>query len=172
MTPSTLQALNDLPATPAHAALLRCCGAERWASAMLAARPFATPDALYRAAEEAFAPLREADWLEAFRAHPKIGAQADLAKRFATTAHWASQEQAGVQNATDSVLTTLSTLNETYHARFGFVFLICATGKTAREMLHHLEARIGNDRATELQIAAEEQKKITALRLQKLLGSS
>ncbi len=132
---------------------------------MLARRPFGSRDALLTAAREEWWALAPDDWLEAFSHHPRIGDRAALAARFPATHHLSSREQAAVGDATEDVLTALADANQAYVDRFGFIFIVCATGKTANEMLELLRERLPNDRATELRIAAEEQAKITALRL-------
>ena len=126
-------------------------------------RPFPDTNELYHAAEEVWWSLDEADWLEAFSNHPRIGERA---------AGWAKDEQSGVGVASDSTMTTLATLNRDYELRFGHVFLICATGRTAGEILSELRRRLDNQPAPELRIAAAEQAKITRLRLEKLLAPS
>jgi 2-oxo-4-hydroxy-4-carboxy-5-ureidoimidazoline decarboxylase len=160
-----LAALNALDRDAAAAALRRCCGAARWVETMLAQRPFASATELYAAGERAWAGLQPADWREAFAHHPRIGGGAGAA----ATAAWSRQEQRGVDTAAASVLAELERGNAEYERRFGFVFLICATGKSAAEMLSALRARMANDPETELRVAAEEQARITQLRLAKLL---
>jgi 2-oxo-4-hydroxy-4-carboxy-5-ureidoimidazoline decarboxylase len=150
--------------------LERCCGARAWVAAMLAAQPCADRAALEAAAEKAFAALKAEDWLEAFRHHPKIGDKAALRAKFASTREWASGEQAGAAAADEATLDALAKGNADYEARFGHIFIVCATGKSAAEMLALLKARIGNDPKEELCIAAGEQVKITKLRLAKLLS--
>jgi 2-oxo-4-hydroxy-4-carboxy-5-ureidoimidazoline decarboxylase len=119
---------------------------------------------LFAARNEWFG-LTERDWLEAFSHHPKIGDRASLAARFPATHDLSAKEQSGVGSAQDDVITALAEGNEAYLERFGFIFIVCATGKSAEEMLALLRQRLGNERAAELRIAAEEQAKITALRL-------
>ena len=162
-----LQHFNALPHEAALAELIRCCGSTRWAAQVIAARPFASAEALETVCEEAWAMMREADWLEAFRHHPKIGDIDSLRAKFASTAAWAAQEQAGSQGATEETLQALKRGNEAYERKFGYIFIICATGKSAPEMLAALERRLANEPAAELPLAAEEQKKITRLRLEK-----
>lgn len=161
--------LNALGEDDARAALVRCCGARAWVAAMLAQRPFASTAALLAAADEAWARLPRTDVLEAFAHHPRIGASLDeLRARFASTSAWASDEQAGARGADATVLERLFTGNLAYEAKFGFIFIVCASGKSAAEMLALLEARLGNPIEAELPIAAGEQAKITRLRLGKL----
>ena len=149
----------------ARALLTRACGASRWVDRMMARRPFGGDARLLRAARIEWFGLTEADWLEAFSHHPQIGDRAALAARFPATHDLLAKEQAGVGRAGDEVLSALADANQAYLNRFGFIFIVCATGKTAEEMLQLLRDRLPHDRATELRIAAEEQAKITALRL-------
>jgi 2-oxo-4-hydroxy-4-carboxy-5-ureidoimidazoline decarboxylase len=123
-------------------------------------------------AKGTWAQCQETDWLEAFEAHPMIGDVNSLRKKFANTKHLASKEQAGASNATDEELHALSKLNHEYKAKFGFIFIICATGLSAKVMLDALQNRINNSREHELNIAAQEQLKITLLRLHKALDNS
>ncbi|MBI3267962.1 MAG: 2-oxo-4-hydroxy-4-carboxy-5-ureidoimidazoline decarboxylase [Planctomycetes bacterium] len=164
-----LAQLNALPRDEAHATFLRCCGARRWADALVAARPFRDAAALFLAAEGAERSLSPDDWKEAFAAHPKIGDVESLRKKFATTAQWAHGEQSGVRGASEEVLTGLAEGNGAYERRFGYIFIVCATGKSADEMLAILGGRLGHAPEKELGIAAAEQAKITRIRLEKLL---
>lgn len=135
---------------------------------MIAHRPFDSMADLHRAAEEVWSGLERADYLEAFEHHPRLGADpARLRARFAAAA-WSAQEQSQVALADETTLEALREGNAAYEARFGFVFLVCATGKGAREILALLEQRIGNDPETELRVAVGEHAKITRLRLDKL----
>ena len=147
--------------------LSRACGSARWVDRMMERRPFGGDARLLRAARIEWFGLTEADWLEAFSHHPQIGDRAALAARFPATHALSATEQAGVGRADDAVLNALAEANAAYLDRFGFIFIVCATGKTADEMLALLRARLTNDRATELRVAAEEQAKITALRLER-----
>jgi 2-oxo-4-hydroxy-4-carboxy-5-ureidoimidazoline decarboxylase len=165
-----LSRLNDLPAAEARAELLRCCGSSSWVLAMLARRPFADAAALYDASDTVWRSLGPADWREAFAHHPRIGDKDVLRSRFAATPQWEQGEQAGVQGAAEELLTALAEGNQAYEERFGYIFIVCATGKSAAEMLVLLLARLGHSPQEELAIAAEEQAKITRLRLTKLLS--
>jgi 2-oxo-4-hydroxy-4-carboxy-5-ureidoimidazoline decarboxylase len=161
--------LNALAEPAAAEALRRCCGSERWVAALLAARPYASTAALHAAAERAWQSLGEPDYLEAFSHHPQIGEDlAALRERFATTHTLAAGEQAGVHSADEATLLALRASNRAYRARFGFIFIVCATGKSAAQMLNLLRARSDNEPAAELALAAAEQAKITRLRLDKL----
>jgi OHCU decarboxylase len=146
--------------------LARACGSSRWVDRMMARRPFGNDRKLLFAARNEWFGLTEPDWLEAFAHHPRIGDRASLAERFPATHDLSAKEQAAVGAAHADVLTELAEGNERYIERFGFIFIVCATGKTAAEMLQLLRDRLSNDRASELRIAAEEQARITALRLQ------
>jgi OHCU decarboxylase len=158
--------LNALDDEAAVGAFLRCCGSSRWARQMSAGRPFADAAAMAAAADRIGSTLEPADWLEAFAAHPRIGAgRAGRGEQ----AGWAEQEQASVALAGDETLRRLADANHAYETRFGYIFIVCAPGKTADEMLALLESRLRHDAGDELRIAAEEQRKITRLRLTKLL---
>ena len=151
-------------------ALSRCCGSSRWAAAMAAEAPFASRAHLFGAAEALWWRLGDGDWREAFTHHPRIGADvARLRERFATTATWSASEQSGVAGANEATLEALAAQNREYELRFGSIFIVCATGLAAEEMLARLEARMPNDPAYELRVAAGEQARITRLRLTKLL---
>ncbi len=132
---------------------------------MMARRPFGSDAALKHAAREEWFALTESDWLEAFSHHPQIGDRASLAGRFPATHDLSAREQSAVNFANARVIDQLAEANRKYLERFGFIFIVCATRKTAAEMLRLLLERLGNDRATELRNAAEEQAKITAIRL-------
>lgn len=158
--------LNALDAAAAEATLRRCCGATRWVSAMQRARPFASTPALFAAAEEHWQALESADYLEAFLHHPQIGEDLGaLRQRFAPTLSLSTEEQAGVTAADERTLLALRDANGAYRARFGYIFIVCASGKSAAQLLAALTERLPNDPALELAIAAAEQAKITRLRL-------
>lgn len=158
--------LNALDEDAAAGALLRCCGSARWARRMAAARPFADAGSMAVAGDAIWTALEPADWLEAFAAHPKIGSGRPGGTG---QAGWSGQEQAGVAGAADQTRRRLADANRDYEARFGYIFIVCATGKSAGEMLALLKARLRHDAAGELHIAAEEQRAITRLRLNKLV---
>ncbi len=164
----TLAQFNALSTDEAVKDLMRCCGARRWAAQMAARRPFQALDAVLDAADAVWARMDRADFLEAFSHHPKIGDVAGLRARFAATGPWAAGEQAGVQSAGDDILRRLAEGNTRYEAKFGHLFIVCATGKSAEEMLALLDARLPNRPTAELAIAAGEQAKITRIRLGKL----
>lgn len=162
-----LDALNAMDDSTAEAALRGCCGASRWIQAMLRARPFATVEALEQASASAWASLGPPDWREAIAHHPRLGAAREVAA--SGTAAWSRQEQSGVDRAPADVRAALVREQADYEARFGFLFLLCATGKPAEAMLAALRARMHNDPAAELRVAAAELEKITRLRLAKLV---
>jgi OHCU decarboxylase len=166
----TLDQLNALPGEDATNSLLRCCGSTEWARRMVSRRPFRTPEDLESAADEVWRSLDGADWLEAFAAHPRIG-EREMPAAAAATSGWAVHEQSGAREATSETLARLATANREYEDRFGYRFIVCATGKNASEMLVMLEQRLPNNPDVELAVAAEEQRKITQLRLNKLLNT-
>jgi 2-oxo-4-hydroxy-4-carboxy-5-ureidoimidazoline decarboxylase len=161
--------INAASPAESEASLFRCCGCAGWAAALTAARPFASNEVLYEVAAKAWAKASRADILEAFSHHPRIGDRESLGTRFPGTDEWSSAEQGAVAGAAESVLDELARANDDYEARFGHIFIVCASGRTAPEMLGLLRARLGNDPETELNIAAAEQMKITRLRLEKLM---
>ncbi|WP_343670596.1 2-oxo-4-hydroxy-4-carboxy-5-ureidoimidazoline decarboxylase [Chitinophaga sp.] len=155
----TLDALNHLPQPALYTALQQCCGSHAWVEKMIADFPMADKTTLLDAARKHWLACTPADGLEAFSHHPRIGDQPALHK-----------EQAGVVNADTAVLQELATANQRYEAKFGYIFIVCATGKSATEMLSLLHARMNNTPDEEIKIAMAEQGKITHLRLEKLLA--
>lgn len=161
--------LNALDESGAAEALRRCCGAERWVAALLAARPFSSTAQLQQLAEQCWQALGPQDHLEAFTHHPQIGEDlAVLRQRFARTEALSAREQAGVSGAGEATLQALRDANRAYRERFGYIFIVCATGKSAEEMLGLLRERLHHAPEAELAIAAAEQAKITRLRLAQL----
>ncbi len=165
----SLEELNDAPQEAANSALLSCCGSRRWADKMAEARPFADVAALLDQAEKIWQNLDAQDWLEAFAAHPKIGAKKAVPHQTAQSAQWSKGEQSGTENAADAVRTELDDANRLYENKFGFIFIVCATGKSAEQMLLFCQQRLNNSETQEIKIAADEQRKITEIRLKKLL---
>jgi len=177
----TLEELNRLPLEQARAALERCCGARAWVEDMCAARPWRDREALLAAAERVADALEREDWLEAFAHHPRIGDRESLRAKYASApagagevqrsaAAWARAEQHGASAASEVTLDALAEGNRAYERRFGYIFIVCATGKSADEMLALLRARLANDADVELSNAAREQRAITRLRLEKLVS--
>lgn len=165
-----MKLLNDLDQNELTAAFSRCCGATNWVEGMLAQRPYTSAGDLQAKAKSVYNDLETADYEEAFTHHPKIGGDlAKLREKFATTADWSGNEQASVKQASEEVLQRLADGNEAYYEKFGYIFIVCATGKSAGEMLALLEERLPNDPADEIKIAAGEQEKILEIRLNKLL---
>ncbi len=167
----TLAWLNSLPDAEARAELLKCCGSSRWAEGVAARRPFRSVEELEEEADRVWRELSAGDWLEAFRAHPRIGERKAAAGASAESRVWSEREQAGASGAGEQTRAALAKGNRAYEGRFGFIFIVCATGRTAEEMLGLLRARLAHDRETELRVAAEEQRRITRLRLRKLLDA-
>ena len=166
----TLSELNHLPKPALTEALQKCCGSSTWVENMLASFPVADAETLMDEAKTNWNRLSEADWREAFTHHPKIGGNVEaLRAKFATTSTWAEGEQASVKEASQATLEALAAGNEDYERKFGYIFIVCATGKTAGEMLALLQARLPNKPEDEILIAMGEQDKITRLRLEKLL---
>lgn len=159
------QLLNALPDGQAMSVLMACCGATSWARGMIESRPFVTDEDVLLAAADLWWNLTANDWNEAFGAHPRIG------DRSVGSEGWAAAEQSGAAGASFDTIEALATGNAAYEERFGHVFLICATGKSAEEMLEALQGRMTNEPEAELLIAAREQAKITGLRLSKLVQS-
>lgn len=164
-----LAELNELAREEAVTTLLDCCGSHKWAESMADARPFRTLEHLFVEAEERWFALSPVDHLEAFAAHPEIGDTRRAATQGETAADWSSGEQQGTASADNETRAALADVNHLYQEKFGFIFIVCATGKSAEEMLAIARARVRNSLETELRIAAEEQKRITRLRLEKLL---
>ena len=167
----TLEQFNSLNKDVAATELEKCCGSSNWIKLMMSHFPFTSKEALLSLAEEIWSQdCSENDWLQAFTHHPKIGDTASLEKKFASTKDWAGNEQSGVKEADSAVIQQLLEYNEAYEQKFGFIFIVCATGKSAAEMLNMLKQRINNNYEDEIKIAATEQCKITAIRINKLLS--
>lgn len=164
-----LDAFNAMAVSEAKERLLQCCHSQAWARKVVEARPFASKNALFDSSEKYWLALSESDWLEAFEAHPEIGNAETLKEKFRATKAMASSEQARVVEADEPTLQELFRLNQEYKKKFGFLFIVFATGKSALEMLAMLKQRVSNTRPQELQNAAQEQWKITQLRLEKIL---
>ena len=165
----SLERFNRQPRQRAIRALLDCCGSKKWAQEITSSRPFTSEGELFEFADKTWAALSREGWIEAFLHHPPIGER--RAKQSAAASRWSAREQASAQKAAPEVLHELAAQNRAYAERFGYVFLICATGKSSEEILNALRQRLSNEPAAELRIAAEEQRNITRLRLEKLLES-
>lgn len=168
---SALDRLNALPAEDAGRELLTCCGSRAWARQVAEARPFRDTAELFERADAVWWALAESEWLEAFRSHPRIGEKKAEAEQTDREKQWSAGEQAGIGAAEDETKRALAEGNRIYEERFGFIYIVCATGKTADEMLALLRSRLSNDPSTEVRVAAEEQRKITRIRLEKLLAA-
>jgi OHCU decarboxylase len=162
-----LDALSEARAT---VLLTACCGASRWVSAMVARRPFGESDALLAAADEIWRSLPAKDWLEAFAHHPRIGEQQSAVAQTETGRTWSAGEQAGINSAGESLRKELAIVNREYEQRFGYIYVVSAAGRTAKQLLEVARRRLANEAEIELATAAEEQRKITRKRLDKLLG--
>ena len=166
-----LAEFNKLDETGMRKELLKCCGSIRWANLMLQSYPFISLNEMKKKATMIwYEQCIEEDWLEAFSHHPKIGDSKSLQEKFASTKEWAGNEQASVQSASENVIEELAKGNKEYEDKFGFIFIVCATGKSAEEMLQLLKQRLPNNYEDEIKIAMEEQNKITHIRLEKLLS--
>src|ERR1700735_547404 len=175
----TLTRWNRLPAADAENEILPCCGSRAWARGLASRRPIAGEASLLAFSDETWRALGETDWLEAFRSHPRIGeTRAELAVGERSSAG-SAQEQSGVSGGVhneaeahseaDAVKIALAAANRDYEKRFGRIFIVCATGKSAAEMLAILRRRMQNSAAAELLEAAEQQRRITQIRLRKWL---
>ena len=163
-----LHVWNTLSAEAATAALLHCCASHRWAIAVAAQRPYMSEDQLLIAADNVWATTDELDWMQAFKAHPRIG-ERKAAYASAQSAQWSRYEQSAAETADAEILAELALLNARYEDIFGFTYIVCATGKSAEEMLDILRRRVANKRPSELREAVEQQRQITQIRLKKWL---
>jgi 2-oxo-4-hydroxy-4-carboxy-5-ureidoimidazoline decarboxylase len=161
---------NELEAPEAAKEILPCCGASVWVEGMIGKRPFDDEAAVLITADEVWRKLGPPDWLEAFKAHPKIGESRAAAQTGERSASWSEQEQKSVAAALEDVKLRLVEGNRAYEEKFGFIFIVCATGKSAPEILEILGRRLQNVKEIELKEAAEEQRQIMQLRLKKWLG--
>lgn len=154
---------NHFEVPSAMEAMVACCAARRWAQAMVALRPYSGVESLSITADQVWSTMEEPDWLEAFAAHPRIG------ERNASASEWSKQEQSSALSAEHPVLAELAEANRHYKDLFGFTYIVCATGKSAGEMLSILQRRLANGREAELLEAAEQQRQIMQIRLGKWL---
>lgn len=163
-----LASWNEADEAEALESMLACCAARRWAQAMVALRPFSTVENLSLTADEVWSAMEQPDWMEAFAAHPRIGERKAGPAR-TTAAAWSRQEQSSTSAAPEQILAQLAEGNLVYEQCFGFTYIVCATGKSAEEMLAILQRRLTNDREAELREAAEQQRQIMQIRLGKWL---
>jgi OHCU decarboxylase len=165
---SVLAAWNNTDQAAALEPMLACCGARHWAQTMVELRPHSGIEALSLTADQVWSTMEEEDWLEAFACHPRIGERKTPEVATQSTA-WSQEEQSLAATAANQVLSDLAAANLLYEKRFGFTYIVCATGKNAEEMLAILRRRLSNDRASELHEAAEQQRQIMQIRLGKWL---
>jgi 2-oxo-4-hydroxy-4-carboxy-5-ureidoimidazoline decarboxylase len=166
----TIAEFDNLPEEKKKELLTQCCGSSAWVDKMLAIFPLEDLVELLEAAEDKWDECSEKEQMMAFEHHPKIGDINSLKEKFADTAAWAEVEQSGVISSNEKTLHQLAKANVEYENKFGFIFIVCATGRSAEKMLTDLHSRINNSKEEEIRIAAEEQLKITKLRLEKLFG--
>lgn len=166
--PTKLDQWNAMPVDQATELARSCCGAAAWCRSLVDQRPHEDVDDLHVAADVAFDTLSDQAWIEAFSCHPKIGDLESLKMKFAGNRTWSLGEQAGVADADTATVERLAVANQQYEARFGYIFIVCASGLSAAEMLRRLLARLDNPASDELVLAAAEQRKITHLRINKL----
>lgn len=164
-----IEHINCLDKNQATQLFIQCCTSQRWIEKMVDDRPYNDFISLRKSADKAWDQMTEKDYLQAFEGHPKIGNVSSLKAKYANTKELASGEQSGASQATDELILALAKNNQAYEEKYGFIFIVCATGKSAEEMLDLLYTRLKNDRHRELEIASEEQRKIFHLRLEKLL---
>jgi OHCU decarboxylase len=162
---------NGLPSAEAAREILPCCGSKSWAAILVSRRPLSDEASLLAASDTIWRSLGEPDWLEAFRSHPRIGESRAEKAKTAPSSAWSAEEQQKVSSAEEAVKLALAKGNQDYEQKFGRIFIVCATGKSAREILEILRRRLQNDKATELQQAAEEQRQIMHIRLKKWLAT-
>ncbi len=161
-----------MPSEQAADAFRSCCGSSRWVKEMVRRRPFGSVDDVLASADEAWDSTRDEDWHEAFSHHPRIGDRQPAAMQSSRAADWSAGEQSGVRSASDTVQEELARINREYEDRFGHIYIVCATGKSLEQLLSMARNRLSNDPEKEIRVAAEEQRKITQLRLKKLFGDT
>lgn len=174
-----LERLNLLPASEAEKEMLKCCGSREWAARLIAERPFKSVADLIAKADRVWWSLEPRHWLEAFHSHPKIGesrtgipaGHGESESEESQFYKWSDDEQSGTRNSAPETMAALAALNREYEEKFGYIFIVCASGKSSEEMLRILRDRLGNEPDEELRIAAAEQGKITQLRLRKLIDN-
>jgi len=164
-----LERLNLLPTSEAENELLKCCGSQEWAARLIAERPFESVTELIAKGDRVWWSLESRDWLEAFHSHPKIGEKQAAAATAVEAQKWSEDEQSGTHDSAAETMAALAALNREYERKFGYIFIVCASGKSSEEMLRILRRRLGNEPDGELRTAAAEQAQITQLRLRKLV---
>ena len=163
---------HALPPEEAAAEVLSCCGSQAWAACLVAMRPFAEEQSLFAAADGCWQNLTQADWLEAFRSHPRIGEQHAQKQTTATSAAWSRSEQSQMSDADAGILMRMREGHREYEERFGRIFIVCASGKQPAELLRILERRLSNDSEQEMLESAAQQQEIMQLRLRKWLAAA
>jgi 2-oxo-4-hydroxy-4-carboxy-5-ureidoimidazoline decarboxylase len=161
---------NGLSLEEAAREILPCCGSENWAAGVASKRPIQDELSLMETSDAIWRGLRESDWLEAFRSHPRIGESRAEVDSVTQSSAWSEQEQQKAASADEAMKLALKWGNREYEQKFGRTFIVCATGKSAAEILEILRRRLHNDEATELQQAAEEQRQIMSIRLKKWIA--
>jgi len=165
----SIRELNAMSSKAARALFQQCCTSEEWITRMLRSIPYSDAAELKSTADKHWENMSETDYLQAFDGHPKIGDVSSLKEKYANTKALASGEQSSVNSASSEIIERLALGNKHYEEKFGFIFIVCASGKSAKEMLNLLEKRLPNDRPTELANAREEQRKIFQIRIEKIL---
>ena len=168
----SLEQINAIPAAACAELFAACCGSSRWVSGLVARRPFASLEELRRIGDEIWWSLNVDDWREAFTHHPRIGGTQSASPQSERASSWSAGEQAAVTTAAAAARTELAAINDEYEEKFGFIYIVCAAGRSANELLEIARRRLTNDRDTELRVAADEQRQITNLRLGKLIMGS
>ena len=165
----SIEKINMLNYEEVYKAFSDCCGSENWVNKMISSRPFKSKNETIEISDHIWNSISKNDWLEAFEHHPKIGDINSLKEKYSSARKLAESEQAGVKDSSIDTLSELAEYNADYLKKFGYIFIVCATGKSADDMLLIIKERINNDPETEIKIAMKEQSKITKLRLEKIL---
>jgi OHCU decarboxylase len=168
----TVEELNALPHAKAVEVFTACCGAHRWVAGMVERRPFSAADEVVAVGNELWRQMKERDWREAFDHHPRIGESRSAVAQDKQAASWSVGEQSRAATVDAGIQRQIADANVAYEARFGHIYIVCAAGRSADELLAIARSRMSNDPATEMRVAAEEQRKITELRLRKLLAEA
>ncbi|MEO8193684.1 MAG: 2-oxo-4-hydroxy-4-carboxy-5-ureidoimidazoline decarboxylase [Gemmatimonadales bacterium] len=163
--------LDALPESEAEEVFRFCCGSSQWIHGMIARRPFGSVERVLTAADSVWQETSPEDWHEAFTHHPRIGEKGAAKEQDTRASEWSEGEQAGVRTISAEMGTELAEANRAYEERFGHIYIVCANGRSGEEMLAMARERLANDPQTELRVAAEQQRRITDLRLRKLLGA-